>query len=347
MPPPIDLGDHWKNPFQFAGAGQEWRGGRVFQVADVSSESCLLGGTPDLSFESYPAAAKGRPLLPEVCQNCGDELFAPRESHWIELKPQGMAHFIATVTVTDATHFPFYCNTIGGIELKLPDGRMELPFETYTCESVDVSAWREGAYDSDPLNLVYDKREQGDEAQRTASLKQPPSDCAKFVSNDTGRPVMFPSNGGLQWGYSTRPAKYGEPIWVVDWIDNPTDTPRNARMCSGVNSYLNGAFDVFDSAGNRVLDRSEQQHHPRVRGCDGGNGIVLMSIQPLIIPPHTCMHGSFTDRRNGLVERLDGQYDLSPGKYFLRPSLDSNNGFPVSPPAPVSSDGLEITVKPE
>jgi hypothetical protein len=360
MPPPIDLGDHWKNPFQFAGAGQEWRGGRVFQVTNVSSESCLLGGTPDLSFESYPAAAKGRQLSFGPCQNCGNDLFAPRESRWIELKPNLAAHFIATVTVTDATHFPFYCNTIGGIELKLPDGLMELPFETYTCESVDVSAWREGAYDSDPLNLAYDKREQENEAQRTASLKPPPTDCAKVISEDTGRPVMFPSHGGLQWGYSTRSARYGEPIWAVEWIDNPTDSPRDAWTCTGVDSYLNAAFDIFDSAGNRVLSRFEEQHKTdpgnegtqrrprslRFRGCDNRDP-VLATIPPLVIPPHTCMHATFTDRRNGLAERLDQEYNLSPGRYFLRPSLSSDDGSPVSQPMPVSSDGLELIVKPE
>ncbi len=155
--PPAELGTHWGAARSYASNGQEWHDAKVFEVANISNRSCMLGGVPELTFLEPPEIKIGSLSIP-VCRNCGTPLFQPRESRWIELKPEESAHFIVDRRVLDPDHF-YMCTVIGGLKLVLPDKEtLTLPFEAGNCGQVNVSAWRAGKYDRDPNNIRYDER---------------------------------------------------------------------------------------------------------------------------------------------------------------------------------------------
>jgi len=337
---PVELGNHWGEPRAYAPPGEEWHDGKVFEVTNVSGQSCMLGGVPDLKLLNPPEMKSGF-LTPGVCRNCATPLFSPRESRWIELKPNGSAHFMVARSVFDPDYW-FQCTVIGGLEMKLPGDNqpIRLPFEAANCRRLRVSAWRAGRYDADPMNIQYYENLAKREQQRVAG--QPlPKEFAENMSEDTGRPVVFPSCGPLIWGLSTKPTPYGKEIRVLLWLYNPTDKPQPVWTCMGIDFFWLLGIDVFDSAGQRVLGRSEEKERndprrPVIMGCTRNF--------PINIPPHTCVHGSFSKPDYDFTRDLGEYYSLPPGRYFIVPGERGPDYRPVTRTLPDPSIGLELTV---
>lgn len=337
--PVVDLGDHWNHPRNYARDGEAWRDGRAFQVTNTATEGCLLGGMPEVSFANPPEMKDGE-IRPEICRDCANDLFRPRGSQWIELEPQQTAHFLAAVTVYDNRYFG-RCLVIGGIRLSLPSGSIDLPFDTASCTRVDVSPWRAGRFDADPLNIEYDRQEHQREMQRTAALKPLPQECANEVSEDTGRPIMFPSRGSLQHGLSSHSSRYGKPVPLIEWTLNPTDASVTTMGCGDDGWDWFNDVDVFDASGNRVLDKAEAASWPFK--ATRQPPFCTLNV-PVTIPAHTCWHGAFSTHAYADVR---DHYSLSPGEYFLVPAAKAPDGSPASRSMPDSGDALVVKIEPQ
>lgn len=369
LSPPVELGAHWSKPREYAAKGETWQDGKVFEVTNISSTNCMLGGTPQLKFLNAPEIKTGS-LRPPVCRNCATSLFKPRDSRWIELKPNDSAHFIAVRTVFDPDYW-FLCTVMGGLELTLPGDKtpLQLPFEAGTCGPFSASAWRAGRYDADPMNVQYDREAKAREEKRIDAAGPLPQECAKDVSKDTGRPIMLPRRGDLQWGISSRPAIYGEKVPVLLWLYNPTDKPQPVWTCMQIDYFWLLGLDVFDSAGQRVLDIQEEKDKERERArkadlnlldwppANNTNLTVQFLSQtsdcpfgcdrnfPIDIPPHTCVHGTFSNQAYDFARDLRNYYSLSPGKYFLVPGERGQHCKHVRKTLPDPKTGLEITIE--
>jgi hypothetical protein len=345
--PAVELGSHWARPRAYAPQGGEWQDGKVFEVTNVSAQNCMLGGVPELKFLNPPEVKSGG-LLPEVCRNCANSLFRPRESWWIELKPNASAHFVVVRTVFDSDYW-FLCAVIGGLDLSLPGDKqsLRLPFEAGSCGPVRESAWRAGRYDGDPMNIQYDREENEREQRRVASASPVPSGCTADVSGDTGRPVIFLSVDGLAWGLSTKDTPYGEAVPVILWVCNTTDNPQSVMTCSDISRFRGAGIDVFDSFGHRVLSTLEEnQKKLRESGKPelvfGGGPAVGCKDSPINIPPHSSVHGSFSTLD---YLSLRAPYSLPPGRYFIVPSKRGPDYEPYRRTLSDSESGLLVVVE--
>ena len=112
-----------------------------------------------------------------LCRNCATPVFQPRDIAWVELAPGRSAHFIIGRQVLDPT-FANLCTVMGGLELALPGdtSRINLPFDAANCGQVPVSAWREGRYDNDAMNVTYNHERQRREGQRLAATPRVPTE---------------------------------------------------------------------------------------------------------------------------------------------------------------------------
>jgi hypothetical protein len=324
-PTAVDLGTHWTKARSYADDEKQWHDGRAFNLTNTSASACLLGGTPDLKFRNPPEVTTGT-LTMEVCRNCDNPIFAARESHWIELKPLETAHFLVSRTVLDS-RYQSLCSIIGGLDLMQSGRPIYLPFEAASCAPINVSAWREGLYDNDPLNLVYAPAQP--QLTNAATI---PEQCAQAITADTGQPI-FPFTGNhSNWGISTQPIAYGQPVPLNLWIDNSTDQPIPILSCSDLELFTIRSINIFDSAGHRLLSKSDiqagQTNAPARLGC-GLNSAIS-------IPAHSCAHGSFTQPSNDFVKDLRRLYNLPPGIYNVVPAVRTDS-FP----------SLTLTITPE
>lgn len=353
-PAPVDLGDHWSRARNYAPDGQQWQDGRAFQVTNTSAETCRLGGLPDVHFP-IPGAQPANPYWAgDICRNCATTLFQPRESRWLDLHPAESAHFLVAVTLLPQ-RLASNCTVLAGADLKIGGAKLpRLPFDTADCGQIAVSAWRSGAYDHDPLNVVYNRQLSLQRQNSQPSLANVPADCRKNVTKETGTPVMFPSRGDLEWGLSTRPAALDEGVPVTVWVHNRSNRPVSILTCGDVENYLYSAFDVLDSSGRLVLTRQEAKERkagkplpPRVRGVMACNSNVLFPIAP-----HSCISGSLTRPSPFFTMRLEKEYAVAPGTFFLVPPPATRPGqvpAAAQPRTGLPSTGpiLQVTITPD
>ena len=315
--PIVKLGSHWDQATIHPPMGEDWYDGKVFEVTNISDQSCMIGGVPDLKFQR-PSWWTNGGVEPPVCRNCATPLFKPRESRWIELHPGDSAHFMVARAVS--AYWPA-CTTIGGIDMRLAGDRqpLSLPFEASFCGEIPATAWRSGKYDADPMNIEYDRKEeerekawQGraalggskvacvDNAKPQSEIPPPGPQCAEQEFEKRGRPSMSAAHDGIAFGVSS-PA--GSRTTVSIWMDNRTDKPQNYYFCCG-SSFLTH-IEVYDSGGQRLLEKGEQAGRKSCRrelvGCSC-SGFVSVA-------PHTLQVVDSGDLAAGYV--------LSPGRYFI------------------------------
>jgi hypothetical protein len=164
---------------------------------------------------------------------------------------------------------------------------------------------------------------------------------AEEVSANTGPPVLLQRPGPLVWGLSTKAVAHGEPVPVVLWLYNPTNTNRGVGTCD-INDFYSSGIDVFDSSGHRVSAVSEQ---PAAQDPHTVN-LPLRSCFGFAIPPHTCMHGSFSQPGQfGLVRDLLQYYSLPPGRYVIVASERDQAGNPVARTLSNPQNGLRVEVE--
>ncbi len=155
---------------------------------------------------------------------------------------------------------------------------------------------------------------------KTPSL---PKEMAEEVSEDTGEPVVMRQLPGITWGLSTKPVSYGDPIPVLLWLYNPTDKPQGVTTCGDIDNFWEFDINVADSAGRRMLTRAEQK---QARNTEIEN-LPLCGRNLLIwIPPHTCIHGTFSKLEHDFARDLNEYYSLPPGKYLITPAEKKQNG---------------------
>ena len=339
-PSPVDLGTHWDKPRNFAEDEKQGHDGRAFQLTNTSTETCRIGGVPDLRFINPPESTTGSLSL-EVCRNCDNTVFSARESRWIDLKPAQTAHFLVSRTVLDQ-RYQGLCMVIGGLNLMQSGRPIYLPFEAASCALVNVSAWREGPYDADPLNLAY--------TPTHVQLTDPgtvPEQCALSITPDTGQPIFPFSGNRSNWGISTTPTAYGQPVPLMIWIDNPTDQPVPVFTCRDLEYFAATAFDVFDSAGHRILDQPEAQAAQTNSSIPTTRAFACTRNFAINIPAHTCAHGNFSAPSYDFVKDLSRFYSLSPGTFSIAPSARTADGAPISRTLPDSAPRLTVTITPE
>lgn len=283
------------------------RAGRVYSFTNTSEETCLIGGTPELQVAVQPESS-GQKVNLGVCRDCSDSLFNSRGQHWITLRPSKSAHFIVTgKPAYGIYHKP--CAFFPELFLKNSTGTMQLGYGLASCELIDVSAWRDGPYDNDPLNLQY-------AFVKARSTEPPPlpQECAKEVTLETGVPFMFPSQDPIQFGLSSRPSAFHDGAPVAMWISNPTNNEIELMSCGDMDRFFIGGFDILDQNGNRVLSKQEvKTGHAVMRELMACNSNVAVNI-----PPHSCNHG-IPDKSS--YYKLGSMYTLPAGHYEVVPRL--------------------------
>ena len=131
--------------------------------------------------------------------------------------------------------------------------------------------------------------------------------CAEEEFRKKGKPLMSPPQHGIAFGVS---APSADSTDVFIWMDNRTDQTQSYGMMCSV-SYL-GAFEVYDSAGERVLSKAEQRSRQLRSPVDGIEELEICSCCILqSIPPHTLQVVDYG--------KLGYGYALSPGSYFIVP----------------------------
>jgi len=321
--PVVELGSHWDRATIYPPLGEDWYDGKVFEVTNVSDQSCMLGGVPELKFQR-PSSWTSGGVEPPVCRNCDTPLFKPRESRWIELQPGDSAHFIVARAVS--AYWPA-CTATGGIDMRLAGDTqtLSLPFEARFCGEIAASAWRSGKYNGDPMNIEYDRKEDVrarewlgraplssskiacvDNTKPESELPLPGPQCAEQEFAKRGRPSMSAEHDGVAFGFSS-PQRESTTVYM--WMDNQTKEPRSYSTCSSKN--VADAIDLYDSAGQRLLSKQEQtmrktcaEHQEFLPICSWSRTVT--------VAPHTMQ---IVDRGD-----LQGSYALSPGRFFIAAS---------------------------
>jgi hypothetical protein len=143
------------------------------------------------------------------------------------------------------------------------------------------------------------------------------SACSAMISLDTGQPVMF-IRGPLTWGLSTKSVAYGQKLLVLLWIYNPSEEPLPVLTCSDLDHFRAREIEVLDSAGKHIPSLEEEK---RRRDQDAGHfsPAVWSCARNVLftVPPHTCLHGTFSKPEYDFARDLNKYYPLRPGLYSL------------------------------
>jgi hypothetical protein len=143
------------------------------------------------------------------------------------------------------------------------------------------------------------------------------SACSAMISPDTGQPVMF-TRGPLTWGLSTKPVAYGQKLLVLLWIYNPTEEPLPVLTCSDIDHFWAREIEILDSAGEHIPSLEEEK---RRRDQDTGHFSpeVWSCARNMLftVPPHACLHGTFSKPEYDFARDLNKYYSLQPGRYSL------------------------------
>ncbi|MGB7284129.1 MAG: hypothetical protein WBE13_17830 [Candidatus Acidiferrum sp.] len=332
----------------------------IYEVTNASDKACRLGGVPQLEFW-FPTGGS-HSATPLACPNCEDPLFKPRPNGWIDLTPGGSAHFLvgATRYNTESGAWRQICDVVEKLVLTLREGQtMTLPFGVGTCKGVNVSAWREGKYDHDPLNVAYEKSV-GKRGEETV-----PAQCATADFGRLGRPMMLENpmtlwpRGDLQFGLSVVDERIlpGQPAMLHLWINNPGDKEEPVFTCMTLDFLWAEDFDLYDAYGHRLLRKKEWE--PRGKPSPGaqekpnqacvGSWMCTMNYA-IPIPAHTCVNGAAEPTGYEFNRDLLTYYDLPPGTYYVVPrtsKMDPNRCREVAPKVDPATlrDKLRIRVE--
>jgi len=317
--------------------GGKFHDALAYQVMNMSSGACRVGGVPRLDFWFPPE--RSHSATPSACPNCEDELFKPRPSEWIDLTAGESAHFLVGATRYNTEKGPWrqICDVVEKVVLTLREGQtLTLPFGVGTCARLTISAWREGKYDGDAMNVGYEKSvaERGEEALSRQ--------CATEDFSKLGRPMMLEPWGDLQFGLSVAEERIplGQPAMLHLWIDNTSDKEASVMTCMTLDIFWAEGFDLYDAYGHRVLKKKQWEPREKPGGVEENPGQLCLGGWacgrnfPIRIPAHTCMNGAAEPGGYDFNRNLLMYYDLPPGKYYVVPrtsKTDTNNCREVAP----------------
>jgi hypothetical protein len=286
---------------------------QAYEATNISNDACAVAGVPHIRTELGA-------MWP--CPNCGNNLFAARPNGRIDLKQGQSAHFlVGTEFHSEDGLYGSECQPIKSVDFELPkwNRSLALPYAGGACGTLDVSAWREGKFDSDPLNIQWAKTHPAS----SDPISVIPSDCDISELLSRGRPVVISTEKDLSFGLSLEHHEFkpAETIKLHIWVDNAGSTPVGVMTCKGLDSFKANGFDLYDAYGHRVLRRSEAKRQQQCT-TDAGHakrelGRVCSRNYPINIPAHTCMNGDGSD----FTTSLTADYDLPPGQYTARARL--------------------------
>lgn len=297
---------------------------RVYNGTNISAQPCSLAGVPRA--RGLDDEGHYQPFLPLVCPNCENELFAPRPNGRIDLNQGAVAHLLVA-SIGNSTR---YCMVTPKLELSLdpnasptaPYNRgpmpkdiaqsATVPFDAHDCVSIDISAWRQGAYDDDPLDTHQAKL-----AQASQSTPKP------VISAECNRPELlvhgwpYPIEGTHEPEYALSMEQHqflrDDPVPIYLWTNNSTDHPLELGGCTRSPVLKGGGYVLYDAYGHRVLDKRQIASDERCKADPSGyeEPLICTATVSWSLPPRTC-----------IVSPVDlaKLYDLSPGEYTISTS---------------------------
>ena len=299
----------------------------AYEATNISDQACSLAGVPALTMLSEHGFESAGV---DTCPNCDNNLFKVRPNGFIDLKHGETAHFLVGATGMDTQ---VDGRRDGPLNFRLTLTKDEqpvvLPMAPGAREAIDISAWRAGPFDNDPLNEQWAKTHDAVFQEPSSPL---PVDCDKPELLTSGRPSMVPSKGTLARGFSLASHTFvkGESVQLHQWFDNSSDNPVSENSASGetclnLNCFNGPSFDLYDAYGHRVLNKIESERRKKCpenpEDSASTNRQTLLWV-PVEIPPRTCVNKNYV--------QLDRQYDLPPGEYTVHIRTDSN-AVPINP----------------
>jgi hypothetical protein len=295
---------------------------RAYNATNISAQPCSLAGVPRM--RGLDEKGNYQPFLPPVCPNCENELFRPRANGRIDLNKGEIAHLLVASTGKGAG----YCTFTPKLELGLnrddvrlgPSGNTgpqpkdiaqsaTVPFDAHDCVSIDISAWRKGAYDSDPLNKHQTKL-----GQANGSTPKPAifSECNKPEFLVHGWPHPIEGTQEPEYALSMEQHQFlrDEPVPLYLWTNNSTDHPLNLGGCNRPAVLKAGGYVLYDAYGHRILDKRQIASDERCKADPSGYVEPLNCTATVFwsLAPHTCIVSSID---------LGTLYDLPPGEYTI------------------------------
>jgi hypothetical protein len=294
---------------------------RVYNAANVSPKACSLAGVP----RTRGLDDKGdyQPFLPPACPNCENESFMPRPNGRIDLNQGETAHLLAAATGNNTP----YCTSTPKLEVSFdrdaslteplntrpqPEQIAQsayLPFEAHDCVSMDISAWREGPYDGDPLNLQKTEPARSSDAASKASI---PSECNKPELLAHGQPHSIEGTHAPEYALSMEKQRFvgDEAIPLYLWTINSSDKVIKLGGCTEPAYLKAGGFVLYDGYGHRVLNKRQIASDKQCKGDPSGyyDPLVCTATFSWSLPAHTCLSSPID---------LAKTYELPPGEYTI------------------------------
>jgi hypothetical protein len=294
---------------------------RAYNVTNISASPCSLAGVPRM--RGLDEKGSYQPFLPPVCPNCENELFMPRANGRIDLSEGASAHLL----VASSGKVTGYCTFTPKLELSLdrdatltasgstgPQPKdiaqsVEVPFGGQDCVSIDISAWRQGRYDGDPLNS-----HQAELAHASESIPKPavPAECNKPQLLVHGWPYPIEGTHDPDYALSMEQHQFlrDDPVPLYLWTNNSTDHSLELGGCNRPAVLKAGGYVLYDAYGHRILDKRQIVSDERCKADPSGYVEPLNCTATVFwsLPPHTC-----------IVSPIDlaKLYDLPPGEYTI------------------------------
>ena len=294
---------------------------RAYNATNISPQACSLAGVP----RTRGLDDKGdyQPFLPLACPNCENEFFTPRPNGLIDLSQGETAHLLVGSTGSGSG----YCTSTSKLELSLNRGASltgslntrplpedvaqsaTVPFEAHDCVSIDISAWRQGPYDGDPLKLHHAKLAQASEPAPMAPI---PSECNKPELLSHGQPYPIEGTHDPESELSMEQHQFvrDEPIPLYLWTNNSSNQTIELGSCTEPPYLKAGGFVLYDAYGHRILNKRQIASDKQCKADPTGHyyPLVCTVIVSILLPAHTC-----TNSRIDLAK----DYELPPGEYTI------------------------------
>lgn len=294
---------------------------RAYDATNISPQACSLAGVP--AMRGLDDKGDYQPFLPLACPNCENELFIPRPNGRIDLNQGETAHLLVGTTGRETG----YCISTPKLQLRLdrdasltePGNTRPLPeeialsatvpLEAPDCVSIDVSAWRQGPYDGDPLNLRQAKPAQ---ASEPAPMTPTPSECNKPELLAHGQPHRIEGTHDPDYELSMEQHEFvrDEPIPLYLWTNNSSDHPIGLGSCTQPAYLKAGGVVLYDAYGHRILNKRQIASDKQCKADPSGyyDPLVCTLNVSFSLPPHTCI--------NSRID-LTKDYELPPGEYTI------------------------------
>jgi hypothetical protein len=254
---------------------------RAYNATNISQQACSLAGVP----RTRGLDDKGdyQPFLPPACPNCDNDLFKARPNGRIDIKPGETAHLLAGATGNGkrCTSTPklevsldrAVSPTVPGNTRPLPADIAQsetVPFEAQDCILIDISAWRQGPYDGDPLNLHRGKPTQTSEPQSELPI---PAECDKPELLAHGRSHMIEGTHEPEYGLSMVKQEFvrDESIPLYLWTNNSSNEDLELERRAEPAYLRAGGFVLYDAYGHRVLNKSQLALDKQCKAGPSGN----------------------------------------------------------------------------